>query len=385
MSLSCNHLTNHIAVVSADGIISPCCQFRDYRQPHNYRTIFNTDSLDNVLELGFWENTRDELAKGNKIKNCESCWAVEDANSQSKRIWINNISKPTDPVRIEDLEIGLDYTCNMMCRICKPSQSSKWNQSKAAQVLYSRRPEIYRKVSNGKDYQDKFKTLLENSNLKNIRRVRLAGGEPFYSKNFEWFIDRLATETDLSALEFAVNTNGSLIPKDSTLEKILQMKKVSIDFSIDAIGDLANCIRWGVKWETVQENIFKWIELAKTHKNIKLSTHSTISILNVNKIQELIDFCDTNNIRFGFSTLKDPDYLDFRQLPLDVRKQWTVKSTSADQFAIDDINKSILSENLVKNKLYDFIYFTEVMDKEQSTLFATTNPEIANLAEKYKK
>jgi molybdenum cofactor biosynthesis enzyme MoaA len=385
MSLSCNHLTNHIAVVSADGIISPCCQFRDYRQPHNYRTIFNTESLNNVLELGFWDNTRTELAKGNKIKNCESCWAVEDANSHSKRIWINSVTKPTDPVRIEDLEIGLDYTCNMMCRICKPSQSSKWNQSKAAQVLYSRRPEIYRKVSNGKEYQDKFKSLLENSDLKHLRRVRLAGGEPFYSKNFDWFIDRISSETDITLVEFAVNTNGSLIPKDTTLEKILQMKKVSIDFSIDAIGDLASCIRWGVKWETVQENIFKWIELAKTHKNIKLSTHSTISILNINKIQELIDFCDTNGIRFGFSTLKDPDYLDFRQLPLDVRKQWTVTSKVLGQFAIDDINKSILSENLVKNKLYEFIYFTEVMDKEQSTLFLDTNSEILNLAEKYKK
>ena len=50
----------------------------------------------------------------------------------------------------------------------------------------------------------------------------------------------------------------------------------------------------------------------------------------------------------------------------------------------DDINNSILSENLVKNKLYDFIYFTEVMDEEHSTLFSDNNLEILTLAEKYK-
>lgn len=382
-NLSCNHLTNHLAIVNSSGIISPCCQFKDFRKPHKYRTIFNTDSLDDMLNLGFWSNARESLEKGEQIKNCESCWTVEQAGSESKRIWINKTTKPTSPFQLEDLEIGLDYTCNMMCRICKPSQSSKWNNSRAAQDLYARRPSIYLK-QNVPNYQDRLKHVLENTNLSNLKRIRLVGGEPFYSKNFSWLIDKLDSETDLAKLEFALNTNGSIFPKPDLLDKILRMQRVSIHFSLDAVGDVANCIRWGMDWDTIRQNIDSWLQLGIQHKNLKLNVHSTISILNVNKLQPLVDFCNEKNLYMSYSTLTDPDFLDFRQLPADEREKWLITGTDKNEYLARKLNQSITSKVIVPNKLYDFIYFTEVMDDFHNNSFASINNEIVKLAEKYK-
>lgn len=381
--LSCNHLTNHLAIVNSSGLISPCCQFKDFRQPKNYKTIFNTETLDNILELGFWNNTREFLAKGEQIKNCESCWTVETGGSESKRMWINKITEPTVPFQLEDLEIGLDYTCNMMCRICKPSQSSKWNNSKAAQDLYARRPSIYLK-QNTSDYQDRLKNILENTNLKNLKRIRLVGGEPFYSKNFAWLVDKLERETDIKNLEFALNTNGSIFPKEDLLAKILKMRKVSIHFSLDATDEVADCIRWGIDWKTIKQNIEEWIELGKKYKNLKLSVHATISILNVNKLQTLVDFCDQRKLHMNYSTLTDPDFLDLRQIPVEERNKWQVTSEVQNNYSIEKLNQNIVSPVIVANKLYDFIYFTEVMDEFQNSSFASINKEIVELAEKYK-
>jgi len=383
LRLECNHLTNHVAIVNTSGVISPCCQFKDFRQPRQYRTIFNTESLDSILNLGFWENTRNALASGEKIKNCENCWIPESNGNESKRIWINRTTTPTEPYHIEDLEIGLDYTCNMMCRICKPSQSSKWNNSKAAQDLYARRPSIYLKNENN-NYQEHIKSLLENSNLKNLKRIRLVGGEPFYSKNFQWLIDKLSDECELEKLEFALNTNGSIFPKDQILEKILKMRKVSIDFSLDAVGNLANCIRWGIDWATIEKNIDQWIELSTKYKNLKLSVHSTFSILNINKIQDLINFCDQKKLFLNHTVLYDPNFLDFRQIPIDERSKWVVSSDFQSSYCVNQINQSILSENLSSSKLYDFLYFTETMDRHQKNEFSVVNEEILNLVERYK-
>jgi organic radical activating enzyme len=383
-NLNCNHLSNHLAIVSSNAIIAPCCQFKDFRQPNKYKTVFNQDSLDDVLTSGFWQSVRDNLEKGTKIPSCSGCWANEEAGGVSKRQWANSSMEVLHPNTVEDLEIGLDYTCNMMCRICKPAQSSKWNQAPVTLKLYARRPAIYNTIDNVKDYQTKLRSLVENSNLKNVRRIRLVGGEPFYSKNFEWFINKVAAETDIAQLDFAVNTNGSIVPKDSVLEKFFQMKTVRIDFSIDSVGDLASCTRWGVEWSAIETNIKRWVQIAKSHKNIKLSVHSTISILNINRIQEIVDFCDDNNLVFGFSNLEDPDYLNYCQIPPELRNAWTVSSSKQDSYLVTDLNTSITKNTMSKNKLYDFLYFTEVMDQYQGLTFSEVNPEIVEIAKRLK-
>lgn len=383
-NLSCNHLSNHLAIVSTEGMISPCCQFKDWRNSSHYKTIWNTKSLNGVLKSEFWRGIRTSLDNNQKISGCDKCWKAEQVGSESRRKWINSITEETFPIKFEDIELGLDYTCNMMCRICKPSQSSKWNNSSVARDLYSRRPAIYIKSTNGKEYQDRIKEILENSYLGHIKRVRLVGGEPFYSKNFEWFIQKLDQETVLEDLTFAVNSNGSLIPKDNILQKILRMKSISIDLSIDAIGNLASTTRWGVPWQTIAKNIDTWIDLSKNYKNINLSVHSTISVLNVNRLQELIDFCDSKDLAFGFSILTDPDYLDFRQFPVSERSKWMVKSDKQEKFCINDLNKAISSAIKVSNNLLDFVYFNERMNLYQEKSFNIANPEIITLVEKYK-
>lgn len=380
--MKCTHTYNHLAVVEGNGRISPCCQY-DSSEDKDFwtHTIYEKDSLDGILASDKWQEIREAIK--NKCGECIACWNDENNGVVSRREWSNEVMPDHKEFILEDLEIGLDYTCNMMCRSCKPDQSSKWNSATGVlDTLLPFEPMRYEKSNNHSKFTKDMKRILENSDLSNLRLVRLVGGEPFYSKSFDWFIDKLYNETDVKNLEFAVSTNASIIPKMETMHKILEMKKVRIDLSLDAVGDLASTIRWGVDWEIVKENVLRWVRLATMHKNIVLQCHPTISILNVNKLQELVDFLDEQKIEFSASMLRGPEYLDLNQIPLEYRKQWQVKNPSGkNQNMYDDLNKMICSTYDAKNKLNQFIISCHTLDDHQGNKFIDVNSEIYKLAE----
>lgn len=386
MSLKCTYTHNHLAVVTATGHVTPCCQFVDRRLNDEWTFLKDIDTLDGLLETDFWKQTRQSLEDGKKLNSCKNCWKAEHGGATSKRQYSNNIYSEHKSGVIEDLEIGLDFTCNMMCRICKPEQSSKWHAADPVMIekLRGFRPYHYSFDGNINNHQKDMKRILENTDLSNLRSIRIVGGEPFYSKNFSWLIDKLANETNLKELEFAVNTNGSIIPKEEQLFHIRKMKKAMIDVSIDAVGDLASCIRWGVNWELIYENLKIWAKIGQENPNIKVNIHTTFSILNINKIQEIIDLTDELGIYFGHHQLYSPDFFHHGQIPLEFREKWKITSPRMSNFQLHDVNNTITESFPVENKLYEFEYAIEWLDEYQGMKFADYNPEIWEIVQEVK-
>ena len=88
-------------------------------------------------------------------------------------------------------------------------------------------------------------------------------------------MDRLDSQVDLTKMFFAVNTNGSIIPSDDILEYFYVMDRVNIDVSIDAVGDLAECIRHGIAWDVIYSNLVRWTKIARVNPNINIKIHSS--------------------------------------------------------------------------------------------------------------
>lgn len=394
MTNKCLRTHNHLAIVTADARVLPCCQYilGEHEVIHHIDSESEQKGLTKFLNNNEWKSLRNSLENGERPEQCSMCWFAEDADRTSSRKYYNeDAMSKTDVVSgtIQSLEIGLDFTCNMMCRHCKPAQSSKWNAAtpvlEQMKTIYGESWHYpYNPVGSPVEYQSKMRNTLDSTDLSKLVEVRLVGGEPFYSKHFPWFIDKLNSEVDKSNLWFAVNTNGSIIPSDKELDFILNTRKSSIDISIDAVGDLASCIRHGVDWSIIKDNILKWKELAKTHGNLKLSLHPTVSILNVNRLQEIIDFADELELLVSFHELNTPEFYNHKQLPVNVREKWLVNSEFQQPRIIKDLNNCITASEIGYNMLDKFDSATNVLNDYQKHMFQDVNKEMWDVIETHK-
>ena len=357
-----------VSLVDATGKLRPCCKFKsDWVIP----TIFDVDTLNGLHARDEYTKLQSALATDAWPSPCRVCERSEATGIESRRQFTNRMFNEHDLFtagHVQDLEISLDYTCNMMCRMCAPGASSKWGaatnvikQFKDAGIELDTHTEY-------KSYQEQFYKVFSNTDLSHARHLKIEGGEPFYAKHFEWFLDKLDREViDKNKLFLNITTNGSVYPSKELLEKLAKFD-TTITFSIDAFGDLANCLRWGVKWELVETNIRKWIQ----HRDqFNFITNITVSILNVNMMTPLINFCNSINLRMSFSELTHPEYLSMYQLPLELRKQWANGITNFDELLLADIN--------FKPQLKKLLNSMQILDNYQGIDFALVNPEMTGI------
>ena len=368
MSHSCVHSHVGVSLVNAAGNIRPCCKFKS---GWNIPTIFDVDTLNGLHTRKEYTALQSALDNDTWPTPCRVCERSEATGIESRRQFTNNMFTQHDLYtkgHIQDLEISLDYTCNMMCRMCSPGASSKWGAAtKVIQQFNSAGIELDTHTEY-KSYQDQFYKVFSNTDLSHARHVKIEGGEPFYARHFAWFLDKLDSEVvDKSKLFLNITTNGSVYPAPELLKKLASFD-TTITFSIDAYGRLADCLRWGVAWKTVESNIRKWMQHAEQFNFI---TNITISILNVNQLTPLIDFCNSIGLRTSFSELTHPEYLSMYQLPLSTRQQW--------QTPVANFNELLLADIEFEPQFKKLIAATSILDQHQGISFMDVNPEMMEI------
>ena len=368
MNHSCIHSRVGVSLVDSTGKLRPCCKFKSN---WDIPSIFDVDTLNGLHTRSEYTGLQAALATDTWPSPCRVCERSEATGIESRRQFTDRMFTEHnlyEEGHIQDLEISLDYTCNMMCRMCAPGASSKWGaatnvikQFKDAGVELDTHTEY-------KSYQDQFYKVFSNTDLSHARHLKIEGGEPFYAKHFDWFLDKLDREViDKSKLFLNITTNGSVYPSAELLEKLAKFD-TTITFSIDAYGALADCLRWGVKWEVVESNIRKWMQHSEQFNFI---TNITVSILNVNMIMPLVEFCKSISLRISFSELTHPEYLSMYQLPLELRKQWANGITNFDELLLADIN--------FKPQFSKLIHAASILDTHQGISFAAVNPEMTGI------
>jgi len=341
----CAHTQIGVAVVDSVGNLRPCCRSRTFNWNDNkLPTIFEVDSLNELHKQKPYVNMRKELSQDIFPSICVECEIEENEGSiVSRRQMTNELFKNGLYVEntIQDLEISLDFTCNMMCRMCNPGQSSKWGAAKDLIKELNKHEmviDLDQTNTEYRSYQEQMKYVLSNTDLSHLRFIKIEGGEPFYSKNFEWFLDKLHDEViEPDKLEMMIITNGSVYPNKRVMDKLKGFPNLIISFSIDGIEELAECLRWGVGWEIIDSNIRKF----KKHKELgelRITTNCVISILNFNKMKPLIKYLNDMDIDIGFTQLCEPNYLSMYQLPKDIRVQYLTGNHQIDDMLSADIN-----------------------------------------------
>lgn len=193
---------------------------------------------------------------------CITCKRHEDAGLQSIRHhMINLYGVTTDPV-VDYMELRASNLCNFQCRMCNADNSSLI----AGEV---------RTISD-KDWDEILKIS------ENLRFLTLTGGEPMLIKHYYQLLDHLV-EKNKTGMELRIYTNASVY-NPVFIEKMLKFRTI-LNLSIDGVGETAANQRVGTDWDTVKQNIYKFLELP-----VLIKFHSTLTTISIKDIHSLAEF-----------------------------------------------------------------------------------------------
>jgi sulfatase maturation enzyme AslB (radical SAM superfamily) len=222
-------------------------------------------------------------------------------------------------------------------------------------------------------------------------KIYFAGGEPLLAvEHYEILKTLIACgNTDL---EVFYNTNFTTLQyRDiSVLDLWKNFSNIKIGASLDAMGPVAEYVRHGTKWKTIESNL----KLVKTHcLNVNFTVTSTVGLLNVSSLIDLQKSWHTNHIlelsKFSLSTIISPDHLTVSALPMEHKKRldiliknhivWCQKEGNnklADQW--NNVLKYMWSRNN-SHHLTEFKRLTAIMDKHRKESLSQAIPELENL------
>ena len=266
--MDCKFLKHGLAI-SYDGIVKPCCEWTHdnaYAATNHYSQV----------DLGQWHQILpltqavDSLAQGHWPDSCGNCARIEKQNRHdSARGGAASAYAAYDRDDIT-LEIRPGNVCNFACQTCWPEASTRvaqfHHQAKLVDINSLNTQSI-----------DNFDFLLPIKHR--IKDVVLLGGEPFYDKNCLKFLAWAGHNLTANITMF---TNGSHVDWNWVDH---YPGKITMVFSIDAVGRPAEYIRFGTVWPDVHANFVR----AQQHAKIQLRVNITASVYNYNYIHEVIN------------------------------------------------------------------------------------------------
>jgi uncharacterized Fe-S cluster-containing radical SAM superfamily protein len=216
-----------------------------------------------------------------------------------------------------DLHIDLGNHCNLACKMCWPGASTriatqfvKWgipNSEKYLGVDWTKDPVVWQRFLN---------ELITIPKLKNIH---LMGGETLLSPRFEELVDWMILHQRFD-ISFSFVTNGTVY-KPNLIAKLKQFARVGIEISIETATKHNDYVRQGSKVEEVLANIQLYKQLCDS-SNVSLTVRPAISLLTIGYYHTLLRYCLDNQLLIKSLIVTDPDYLDCRLLPYEVRQHY---------------------------------------------------------------
>jgi len=321
---------------------------------------------------------RKQMLNGEKPKECYYCFDMEAINPDviSDRKRFTNepyaierraeiLNAPYDkPINPSYLEISFANTCNFACSYCSPGQSSRWEQEVRKLGSYPvEDPTVHKDKMHDmlpedeNPYIDAFWRWLPDA-YKDLRYLRITGGEPLATRNFMKLLDFIAVNHNPN-LTLVVNTNlcvpeknlKAFFTKATTLLNAKTIKGLEVYTSMDTWGPQAEYIRDGLdvkQWEDTVRRVSTTF-----HVPIRIMvTFGLLSIFNfktfVKKVIELRN--DGIDIMFNCARLVDPKHFDLRILPDSVDKYF--EDTNEFMKKYDELIKSVEKETW--QMVYDF-------------------------------
>lgn len=323
-----------------DGSVKACCR------SHPVGNI-QCQSLEEIWNNNTMKRIRQQVLNGERPKECEPCFNLEDQGVESLRqrhingvipearinLYPNALNALredyTMPFEFPTMEIKLNNLCNLKCRMCNPTDSTSWNDWSAVEEFYDKEKNfiadnVRRLNLVRKPYLDKFE---DNPNwwqgfeklLPYFRRVEFAGGEPLMDPQHYRILDMLKPYGHQIEIKYATNGTTLGISKGRTIHDYWpHFKSVAVNVSIDGIGNVYDYVRGNSSWDEVVQNIKEIQKIPHVTRVVGAVAVQVSNVLTLDKMIEL--FLDELGIVFYTNMVNYPMVLCPQVLPAELKE-----------------------------------------------------------------
>ena len=390
----------------------------------------------------FKKQKRKEMLTGERPKECDYCWNVED-NSDA---FSDRVYKSAEPWSLDHMqeiinsdwrtdfnpryvEVAFSNACNFKCSYCGPSYSSAWVQEAKKFGGYPtldnfNNLEYLESVGkmpiNHKDHNPYVEAFWKwwPDLYRDLHTFRITGGEPLMSpdtwKVLDYIIDNPNPNRNLS---LAINSNLGIPDKlvDKFIEKIKRIteedkvREFIVFTSCDSVGKQAEYIRDGLDYSRFKGNVEKIMSECPKVNITFMVTYNALSVPNYDKFIKQVyewktEFTSPDRYWPG-ALLLDTSYLRFpthqavKVLPKEFGDNIFQQAQLAEHLAaplynhkypgytdveiskikrIHDWFNSPESEADLRRRRFSFYHFFTAHDKRRGTDFCKTYPELAD-------
>ena len=192
------------------------------------------------------------------------------------------------------VSVGIDDSCNLQCPSCRP------------EMRFSNDTDFVMERSR---WADRINQWIEKVPGRDIKVLIGSNGDPFASEVY-----RHLMRTKMSPqVHYDIRTNGLLVKKHLGSLPVLENLQ-QLEISIDAAtADVYHDVRRPGRWSSLIENLDFVKELRLTYP-FEVLAFFVIQRANLNDVLRFIDFCESYNMRPGFTLLQDwASWTDFSQ------------------------------------------------------------------------
>ncbi len=410
-------------VVQSNGKVGFCCVAKGggmVKKDDGEAFRAGVEPLEDAWNSNHMKNIRKAMLAGENVAGCELCYFQESIGKTSYREmhneeWLNkarveiesrieasqrNDFKLDTPALYLDLRLG--NLCNLKCRSCNPYNSSQ----------------IYRETNQLYDLDLEFRNFWKKHNhdkkpaetpewyesdlfwdeviksIPNLRKVYLTGGEPtLIEKNYK-FMQACIDSGYAKNIFLMFNINCTNV-QDKFLDFLPHFEFVLINASIDGFGKENEYIRHLSRWETIDKNFRKLVQLPK---NVQIGVTPVVQVYNILTITKLLDYVEEialnseRDINVDFLYATDPSYLNTQILPNSVKQEAISrlenykrrsKTYHVQRYLKNSIDSCInlLSEHPESDELRmrDFAQYTRLLDIHRKQRLESVMPDLSEL------
>lgn len=387
-----------------DSRVMPCC-VADSSMP--VAKIDGDQSIIEMMNSPRYNEIREAMLNDIAVPECKRCfdleqmgtWTMRQSHNKRKgEEYVDYITKNTNEdgslseFEMKYMDIRFSNLCNMKCRSCGPACSSQWAQEfvdmHGEEQFKHHFPKQKVIVNNNEDQQFMLKL---KPYLGDVTEVYFAGGEIIITPEHYECLDYWLESGQADTIELNYTTNFSTLhgyKNKNLIEYWKKFKNIQVWASLDAHGDLAECMRKGTDWNKIILNSKK---LKEELPHVQFQITPTISIWNIFKFADFFDYMIENgfidlNTSPRFNLLTDPWYANIMILPKHVKnrlielyrvyanKYGKNNADIQNGFKMIIYNLSVGDEN--KGGILEFKEFNDVLDAQRKEKFEDLVPEI---------
>ena len=276
-------------------------------RPHDI-SVEDIEKDPSMLHNTRWKmERRKEMQIGERPRECQYCWKVEDMGKDyvSDRIYKSLQFTPQEMKRWHEaphdervvpptIEVSFSRTCNFACTYCNADFSTEWRKDIRNKGPYNMETQGGNVFMIDGDENNPYERMDEQENpytrawwkwwpelSKGLRTLRITGGEPLMS-NDVW---KLFAKCKEEGHKFEVGLNSNLGAKPALIDKLIDashgMHNLTLFTSNECVGKHAEYIRWGLDYDYWCHNMERVLTESNIQRVVVMMTINALCLFSI--------------------------------------------------------------------------------------------------------